>query len=184
MCADCLGSAMNCTACADPSMWLNPATGDCSAPVSNCTDQQFYNMTDNTCNACDNDCEGCTNTSTNCKACKSPMRWLNPNTGDCSQDKATCGNGKFLNETDNSCGDCMMNCMTCTNATDCSACMDMFWLVNDTCSACVANCKNCTDGATCNECVDDWHVDRDTNVCSSNNCDNGTYWDMTNYNCT
>lgn len=114
------------------------------------------------------------------------MSCVGPNYGDCK-----CPDGSFLNNTDNTCWDCVNNCMICNNQSSCTTCNNGYYYqasplactlctdsnqykddVNKLCTICDSNCAECGSETNCLKCSSGYFVNSITNKCSSciNNC--------------
>ena len=102
-----------------------------------------------------------------------------------------CSPGYFYNNATgtNVCVACSTGCLTCPNASYCSACNPVgYVLISNACTACTSPCANCTTNATtCTGCVAGYSLTT-TNTCTACtstgttatcNCGSGTYWSGT-----
>jgi len=72
----------------------------------------------------------------------------------------SCVEGYYYNSSTNDCPICNSPCKACTTSgnTNCSGCVDGYYLDGSVCKLCssvLANCRNCSNSTTCLECVDE-----------------------------
>ena len=73
----------------------------------------------------------------------------------------SCVVGYYYNSITNNCSNCDSPCKTCTTSgnTNCSDCIDGYYLDGNICKLCslvLSDCKNCSNSTTCLECYDDY----------------------------
>ena len=104
---------------------------------------------------------------------------------------SSCEKGKFYNESNFNCENCINNCLECSNSDTCDKCELEYYLLNNTCvntcpegyyenstvcSKCsTENCKTCPNNV-CSECLSEFNIIKSNeNVICSESCPSGYY---------
>ncbi|KAL4499150.1 hypothetical protein ABPG72_017052 [Tetrahymena utriculariae] len=182
-CKQCFGPDQNsCLSCVAPLIYQK-STSQC---VSVCNQNQYINLSTNTCESCYVDCASCRGSLNNqCTSC-SGQKYLYQNT--CV---ASCPNGNYANQ--NICQQCTYGCQVCYDgsANKCIVCMSGYFLQKGqcvkscpefyfadiysfTCQPCSSNCSQCENygSLTCLKCGNGYNLYE--NACIQN-CPVGTY---------
>lgn len=136
-------TANTCEDC-DPSCLTCSAGGDTNC--IQCNSGYFENS--GACIACPG-CKTCETSATNCLSCN-VGKYLEGNT--CV---SPCPDGKWGDDSDNTCKTCDSNCKTCSGAAsnDCDSCVDGRYLNSGECLYCSSACKTCdTTAYLCTSC--------------------------------
>ncbi|CAK69128.1 unnamed protein product (macronuclear) [Paramecium tetraurelia] len=77
-----------------------------------------------------------------------------------------------------------VSCKTCNFLTQCTACIDNFYLSGTKCNACITGCQKCNDSSTCTTCISTSsppYYLTNTNTCIQ--CSGIQYWDTQQKKC-
>ena len=137
-----------------------------------CDENYFMNETTLQCDDCVYGCKLCTN-STKCEECKNDF--FKNTEGTCTdcpkhcktkkQDNChcqTCEENYYLDETAETCEDCVNGCKLCNNPTKCEECKEGFFKNSEgTCTACPNNCRQrASDNCQCEICEDNYFLNK------------------------
>ncbi|EAR96176.2 REJ domain protein (macronuclear) [Tetrahymena thermophila SB210] len=144
-----------------------------------------YYYTGNSCAPCDNTCNSCSGPGKDqCTICQS-NQYISENLNNYCDPNCDLTQGQFIDQSNPDqkyCKKCVSNCKTCSNYTNCTTCMDYYYVSGNTCSPCDNSCKQCS-GPGVNQCTvcrqSAYFIQPDNNNICVQSCDqnNGYYVD-------
>ncbi|KAL4512337.1 hypothetical protein ABPG72_005339 [Tetrahymena utriculariae] len=143
----------------------------------------------NTCSQCIENCINCNSNSNSCDQCQLNYYFI-PKLNKCIQQCPL----QYFDSIDTSerlvCQQCINNCDSCKNSSQCEKCSESFYLRLDTyqcvnkcpygyslkgtsCIKCISNCQTCSDMNSCEQCRQGYYLNSDKQCvsCQVNNCD-------------
>ena len=141
-------------------------TGQDALSCTECGEGQY--LSSGSCLVCEIICKTCLTSSTKCTSCRTGFYCKN------NECKATCPNGYYPKNSDNTCQLCEGSCTKCSAGTssDCTECPDGTYLFSGKCLSC-SICKTCKDSAS--NCLSCNNPNFLTNYQCLSNCPDGTW---------
>ncbi|KAL4491179.1 hypothetical protein ABPG73_013248 [Tetrahymena malaccensis] len=176
VCLPCYNNCKNCS---------GPGKDQCIICLNN------YYLSVNTCLPCDNTCYSCSGPGKDqCIQCLNNNQFISEKLNNICDPNCDLTQGQYIDQSipnQKHCKMCISYCKTCSNSTSCQACIDNYFLSENTCLPCDNTCQSCSGPGKdqCIQCLNNnqFISEKLKNVCDPN-CDltQGQYIDQSNPN--